>query len=124
VPNIYLTVFPHIRPVGIIILFSLQMRVLLENNTFLLHKVIRIAGIIRVAGTIRGRVLYEEIRYVKSIETYTRAFLTLTIISIGTVKHSSPQLLLLQLLVAKASAQCARQQKKIFIKFLTKVYFL
>ena len=26
------------------------MRVLLENTTFLLHKVIRIAGIIRVAG--------------------------------------------------------------------------
>ena len=38
------------------------MRVLLEN-TFLLHKVIRIAGIIRDAGIIRGRVLYEEIRY-------------------------------------------------------------
>ena len=30
------------------------MRVLLENTTFLLHKVIRIAGIIRVAGIIRG----------------------------------------------------------------------
>ena len=38
------TVFPHIRPAGII-LCSLQMRVLLENTTFLLHKVIRIAGI-------------------------------------------------------------------------------
>ena len=34
------TVFPHIRPVGIIILCSLQMRVLLENTTFPLHKVI------------------------------------------------------------------------------------
>ena len=49
------TVFPHIRPAGIIILHSLQMRVLLENTTFLLHKVIRIAGIIRDAGNIRGR---------------------------------------------------------------------
>ena len=46
------TVFPHIRPAGIIILCSLQIRVLLENTTFLLHKVIRIAGIIRVAGII------------------------------------------------------------------------
>ena len=52
------TVSPHIRPVGIIILCSLQLRVLLENTTFLLHKVIGIADIIR------GRVLYEEIRYV------------------------------------------------------------
>ena len=56
-------VFPHIRPAGIIILCSLQMRVLLENTTFLLHKVFRIAGIIRDAGIIRGRALYEEIRY-------------------------------------------------------------
>ena len=39
------------------------MRVLLENTTFPLHKVIRIAGIIRVEGIIRGRALYEEIRY-------------------------------------------------------------
>ena len=37
------------------------MRVLLENTTFLLHT--RIAGIIRVAGIIRGRALYEEVRY-------------------------------------------------------------
>ena len=56
------TIFPHIRPAGIIILHSLQMRVLLENTTFLLHKIVRIAGIIRVAGIIRGRALYEEIR--------------------------------------------------------------
>ena len=56
------TVFPHIRPAGIIILHSLQMRVLLENTTFLLHKIVRNAGIIRVAGIIQGRVLYEEIR--------------------------------------------------------------
>ena len=34
------------------------MRVLLENTTFPLHKVIKIAGIIRVAGNIRGRALY------------------------------------------------------------------
>ena len=56
------TIFPHIRPAGIIILCSLQMRVLLENTIFLLHKVIRIASIIRDAGIIRGRVLYEKIR--------------------------------------------------------------
>ena len=56
------TVFPHIRPAGIIVLHSLQMRVLLENTTFPLHKIVRIAGIIRVAGIIRGRALYEEIR--------------------------------------------------------------
>ena len=56
------TVFPHIRPAGIIILHSLQMRILLENTTFLLHKIVRNAGIIRVAGIIRGRALYEEIR--------------------------------------------------------------
>ena len=55
------TVFPHIRPAGIIFLCSLQIRVLLEITKFLLHKVIRIAGIIKVAGIIRGRVLYEEI---------------------------------------------------------------
>ena len=45
------------------------MRVLLENTTFLLHKNVRIAGIIRVAGIIRGRALYEEIRYVIVQET-------------------------------------------------------
>jgi hypothetical protein len=47
---------------GIIIVQSLQMRVLLENTTFLL--LVRIEGIIRVAIIIRGRVLYEEIQYV------------------------------------------------------------
>ena len=52
------TVFPHKIPAGIIILHNLQMRVLLENATFLLHKIVRIAGIIR------GRALYEEIRFV------------------------------------------------------------
>ena len=46
------TVFPHVRPAGIIILHSLQMRVLFEITTFLLHKIIRIAGIIRVVGII------------------------------------------------------------------------
>ena len=46
------TVFPHIRFADIIILCSLQMRILLENTTFLLHKVIRIEGIIRDAGII------------------------------------------------------------------------
>ena len=41
---------------GIIISHSLQMRVLLENTTFLLHKIVRNADIIQ------GRALYEEIR--------------------------------------------------------------
>ena len=61
------TVFPQIRPAGIIVLHCLQMRVLLENTTFLLHKIVRIAGIIRVAGIIRGRALYEEIRYISNV---------------------------------------------------------
>ena len=39
------------------------MRVLLENTTFLLHKIVGIEGIIRVAGIIQGRALCEEIRY-------------------------------------------------------------
>ena len=59
-----ITVFPHVRPAGIIISHSLQMQVLLENTTFLLHKIVRIqiAGIIRVASIIRERALFEEIR--------------------------------------------------------------
>ena len=65
------TVFPHIRPTGIIILCSLQIRVLLENSIFLLHKVIRIACIIRDGGIIRGRVFYEEIWYVALGSTLT-----------------------------------------------------
>ena len=48
---------------AIIILHSLQMRVLLENTTFLLHKIVRIAGIIRVVDIIQGRALYEEIQH-------------------------------------------------------------
>ena len=56
------TVFPHIRPAGIIISNNPHMGVLLENTTFLLHKNVRIAGIIRVADIIRGRALYEEIQ--------------------------------------------------------------
>ena len=54
------TVFPHIRPTGIIILHSLEMRALLENTTFLVHNIARIAGIIQ------GRALYEEIRYLSN----------------------------------------------------------
>ena len=46
---------------GIIILHSLQTRALFENTTFLLQKILMIAGIIRVAGIIRGRAIYEEI---------------------------------------------------------------
>ena len=38
------------------------MRVLLENTIFLLHKIVRITGIIRVTCIIRGRALYEEMR--------------------------------------------------------------
>ena len=38
------------------------MRVLLENTKFHLHKSVPCAGIIRNAGIIRGRALYEEIR--------------------------------------------------------------
>ena len=41
-----ITVVPHIRPAGINISHSPQMRVLLENTTFSLHRIIRIAGII------------------------------------------------------------------------------
>ena len=65
------TVFPHIVPARIIILCSLQMQVLLENSIFLLHKVIRIACIIRDAGITRGRVFYEEIQYVALGSTLT-----------------------------------------------------
>jgi len=60
------TVFPHIRPAGINFLLDLQVRVLLEITKFHLHKSVPTAGIIRVAGIIRGRALYEEIRYVTS----------------------------------------------------------
>ena len=38
------------KAAGIIILRSLQVRVLLESTTFLLHKIFTIAGIIIVAG--------------------------------------------------------------------------
>ena len=57
------TVFPHIRPAGINFSLGLQMRVLLEITKFHLHKSVPGAGIIRNAGIIRGRALYEEIRY-------------------------------------------------------------
>ena len=46
------TVFPHIGPAGIIVSHSLQIQVSLENTTFSLHKSIRNAGIIRIAGII------------------------------------------------------------------------
>ena len=42
------------------------MRVLLENTIFSLHKIIRNAEIIRIAGIIQGRALYEEIRQLLS----------------------------------------------------------
>ena len=56
--SVVFTVFPHIRPADIIISHSLHMRVLLENKIFSLYKIIRNAGVIR------GRALYEEIRYI------------------------------------------------------------
>ena len=52
------TVFPHLRPAGIIISHSLQMQDLLENTKSSPYEVVRNAGIIR------GRALYEKIRYV------------------------------------------------------------
>ncbi len=57
------TVFPHIRPEGIIFLYGLQLRVLLEITKFHLHKSVPGAGIIRNAGIIQGMVLYKEIPY-------------------------------------------------------------
>ena len=59
------TVFPQIRPAAIIFSWGLQLRVLLEITKFHLHKSVPGAGIIRNAGIIRGRALYEEIRYSK-----------------------------------------------------------
>ena len=61
------TVFPHIRPAGIIFFVgpsTAGWRVLLEITKFHQHKSVPTAGIIRVAGIIRGRALYEEIRYI------------------------------------------------------------
>ena len=54
---------------GINISHSPQMQVLLENATFSLHTIIRIEGIIRLGGIIRGSALYEEIRYTLQIFT-------------------------------------------------------
>ena len=62
------TLFPHRRPTGINISHSLQMRVLLENTTFSLRKIIRIAGISRIAVIVRGRALYEEIWYISFLD--------------------------------------------------------
>ena len=52
------TVFPHIRPTGIIFSYGLQLRVLLEITKFHLHKSVPGAGIIRIAGIIPGRALF------------------------------------------------------------------
>ena len=60
------TVFPHIRPAGIIFSYCLQLQVLLEITKFHQHKSAPGAGIIRNADIIRGRALYEEIRYLLS----------------------------------------------------------
>ena len=54
-PAVVLTVFPHIRPAGIIFSQGLQLRVLLEITKFHLHKSVPSAEIIRNAGIIRGR---------------------------------------------------------------------
>ena len=58
-----LTLFPHIRPAGIIFSWGLQLRILLEITKFHLHRSVPGAGIIRNAGIVQGRVLYEEIQY-------------------------------------------------------------
>ena len=60
------TVFPHIRPAGIIFSLGIQPWVLLEITTFHLHKSVPGVGIIRNVGIIRGRALYEEIRYLSN----------------------------------------------------------
>ena len=65
IANLPSTVFPHIRPAGIIFSVDLQLRVLLEITKFHLHKSVPGAGIIRNAGIIRGRALYEELHYIK-----------------------------------------------------------
>ena len=52
-------VFPHIRPAGIIILCRLPMRVLLENTTFLLYKVIKLQVLLEL------RVLFEGGAYMR-----------------------------------------------------------
>ena len=41
----------------------MKLRVLLEITKFQLHKSVPGAGIIRNAGIIRGRAIYEEIQY-------------------------------------------------------------
>ena len=48
---------------GFMFSLGLQLWVLLEITKFHLHKSVPVAGIIRNAGIIRGRALYEEIRY-------------------------------------------------------------
>ena len=58
---------PH---AGIIFSYGLQLRVLLEITKFHLHKSVPGAGIIRNAGIIGGRALYEEIRYLAVPSTY------------------------------------------------------
>ena len=62
-----------IRPKGINFLLGLQLRVLLEISKFHLHKSVPAAGIIRVAGIIRGRVLYTVIQ--KECQRYRLFFL-------------------------------------------------
>ena len=54
------TVFPHIRPVGIIFLHGLKLRALLEITNFHLNKSAPGGGIIKNASIIQGRTLYEE----------------------------------------------------------------
>ena len=48
---------------GIIFVQGLQLQVLLEITKFHLHKSVPAAGIIRDAGFIQGKALYEEIWY-------------------------------------------------------------
>ena len=54
------TVFPHIRPVGIIFLLGLQLRVLLEITKFHLHK-----SVPMVQALLEMRVLFEGGSYMR-----------------------------------------------------------
>ena len=55
----------HISSMDIIIFLDLQMGIIRKKHIKLMHKIIRFAGIIRFAVIIWGRVLLEEIRYIK-----------------------------------------------------------
>ena len=68
--NQFISYFLIKKTAGIIFSWGLQLRVLLEIAKLHLHKSVLGAGISRDAGIIRGRVLYEEIRYIKLATLY------------------------------------------------------